>query len=143
MKALYYLLVGFLFFSCNKQEQRDKLLQGEWKLNKITVFDYDGISYSTDSTCVGDLKIDNKLDTSFLLNLSYSISSTFSDTTLATGKYTLENQGEFFIHNFYTGLNNITLPSNYSRILFLSEQYFKWEFINPIGRRYHLIFEKK
>lgn len=143
MKTFNFLLALFLLFSCNKQEQRNKLLQGEWKLNKITVFDFDGISYSTDSTCQGDLNIDNKLDTSFLLNLSYSISSAFSDTTLAKGKYTLDNKGEFFTHNFYTTSNNTSLPASYSRILFLSDRYFKWEFINSLGRRYHLIFEKR
>jgi hypothetical protein len=143
MNRFYLILVLYLCISCSKQEQRDRLLQGNWKLNKVTVFDYDGISYSSDSTCQGILEINNQLDTSFLMNLSYSISSVFSDTSFAKGKYTLDNKGEFFTHNFYTTSNDISLPANYSRILFLSDKYFKWEFINPLGRRYHLIFEKQ
>jgi len=35
------------------------------------------------------------------------------------------------------------IPGNHSRILFLSDTYFKWEYITSLGIRYHLIFEKK
>jgi len=143
MKKYYLLLILYVTFSCSKQEQRDKLLQGEWKLNKITVFDYDGISYSTDSTCKGNLYVNNQIDTSFQIDIIYRISSAFSDTNFAKGKYLLDTKGEFFTHNFYITSNNITLPANYSRILFLSDRFFKWEFINSLGRKYHLIYEKK
>jgi hypothetical protein len=139
---LFFILIAAVFTSCKKDTQRDKLLQGNWKLNKITVFDYDGISYSTDTTCSGSLAVNKDLDTSFDFNLAFAISSVFSDTTIAKGKYTLQEDGEYFSHNFLSVTNNNPIPGSYSRILFLTDKFFKWEYISYSGIRYHLIFEK-
>lgn len=139
---LFFILTAAILTSCKKATQRDKLLQGNWKLNKITVFDYDGISYSTDTTCSGSLAVNKDLDTSFDFNLAYSISTIFSDTTIAKGKYSLKEDGEYITHDFLSITNSNPIPGSYSRILFLSDSYFKWEYINNSGIRYHLIFEK-
>jgi hypothetical protein len=139
---LFFILSAANLTSCKKATQRDKLLQGNWKLNKITVFDYDGISYSTDTTCSGSLAVNKDLDTSFDFNLAFAVSSVFSDTTIAKGKYSLLEDGEYFTHNFLSVTNNNPIPGSYSRILFLTDKFFKWEYISYSGIRYHLIFEK-
>ena len=91
--VLIYLLIVVFFTACNKVVKKDKQLQGEWKLSKITIFDYDGISYSTDTSCVGDLIVNKELDTSFRLNLAFAIAPNFADTTSAKGKYDLQSDG--------------------------------------------------
>jgi hypothetical protein len=142
-------IISFLFlicltiFSCKKAVQRDKLLQGSWKLKKVTVFDYDGLSYSTDTSCVGELILNNEIDTSFKFLLNYSIFPSFADSTLSKGRYVLKDDAEYFSHEYLSATNLNPLPGNHSRILFLSDDYFKWEYISSVGIRYHLIFEKK
>jgi hypothetical protein len=144
LKRCFLLFVLFAsLISCNKTVQRDKLLQGSWNLKKVTVYDYDGLSYSTDTSCVGELIIDKELDTSFLLNFSYSIFPTFSGTTSAKGRYLLKDDAEYFSHEFLTVTNPNLIPGSHSRVLFLSNDYFKWEFFTTPGIRYQLIFEKK
>jgi hypothetical protein len=142
-KIAYFFLTLFFIASCNKAIKKENELQGEWSLTKITVFDYDGLSYSTDTSCVGELVINKELDTSFRLNLAYSITTNFSDTTLAKGKYELQPDGEYVHHTYFAVTNNQIIPVNQSRILFLSDAYLKWEFIAASGLKYHLIFSKK
>jgi hypothetical protein len=142
-RVLFYSLVFFFFTACNKSIKKDKLLQGEWKLSKITIFDYDGISYSTDTSCVGDLIVNKELDTSFRLNLAFAISSNFTDTTSVKGKYDLQSGGEYLNHTFLSVTNSQSIPVNQSRILFLSDAYLKWEFMNASGLKHQLIFSKK
>ena len=141
--VLIYLLIVVFLTACNKVVKKDKQLQGEWKLSKITVFDYDGLSYSTDTSCSGSLLINKELDTSFRLSLAYSITTNFSDTTLAKGKYELQPDGEYVHHTYFAVTNNQIIPVNQSRILFLSDAYLKWEFITVSGLKYQLVFSKK
>lgn len=144
MKSIFIsLLMFFLFTACNKVKKKENELQGEWKLSKITVFDYDGLSYSTDTSCSGSLLINKELDTSFRLSLAYSITTNFSDTTLAKGKYELQPDGEYVHHTYFAVTNNQIIPVNQSRILFLSDAYLKWEFITASGLKYQLVFSKK
>lgn len=137
------LLISLIVFSCKKNVQRDKLLQGSWNLKKVTVFDYDGLSYSTDTSCLGELILNKELDTSFKFSLKYSIFPSFADSSFAKGRYILKDDAEYFTHDYLFATNLNLLPGNHSRILFLSDEYFKWEFITIEGIRYHLIFEKK
>jgi hypothetical protein len=141
--VLIYLLIVVFFTACNKVVKKDKQLQGEWKLSKITIFDYDGISYSTDTSCVGDLIVNKELDTSFRLNLAFAIAPNFADTTSAKGKYDLQSDGEYLNHTFFSVTNNQSIPVTRSRILFLSDAYLKWEFINASGLKHQMIFSKK
>jgi len=144
MKSVFIsLLMFFLFTACNKVKKKENELQGEWKLTKITVFDYDGLSYATDTSCVGELVINKELDTSFRLSLAYFISTNFSDTTSAKGKYDLQPDGEYLNHTFLSLTNNQSIPVTKSRILFLSDAYLKWEFIAGSGLKYQLVFSKK
>lgn len=137
------LLISLIVFSCKKNVQRDKLLQGSWNLKKVTVFDFDGLSYSTDTSCLGELILNKELDTSFKFSLKYSIFPSFADSSFAKGRYILKDDAEYFTHYYLFATNLNLLPGNHSRILFLSDEYFKWEFITTEGIRYHLIFEKK
>jgi hypothetical protein len=139
----YFIPLLFLgLLSCNKAIQRDKILQGTWNLKKVTVFDYDGLSYTTDTSCVGELILNKELDTSFKFSLNYSILPVFEDSSLAKGRYVLKDDAEYFSHEYLSATNLNPLPGNHSRILFLSDDYFKWEYIATSGIRYHLIFEK-
>jgi hypothetical protein len=144
MKKITYFFLTLLFItSCNKGVKKENELQGEWNLTKITVFDYDGLSYSSDTTCTGSLVLNKELDTSFRFDLAYSITTNFSDTTLAKGKYELQPDGEYLQHTYLSVTNDQIIPVNQSRILFLSDAYLKWEFIAASGLKYHLIFSKK
>jgi hypothetical protein len=89
------------------------------------------------------LIFDREKDTSFKFNLNYSIIPVFADSTLANGKYLLKDDAEYFSHEFLSVTNPNPIPGSHSRILFLSDTYFKWEYITSLGIRYHLIFEKK
>jgi len=142
-KIACFFLTLFFIVSCNKAIKKENELQGEWNLTKITVFDYDGLSYSTDSSCSGSLLINKELDTSFRFDLAYSITTNFSDTTLAKGKYELQPDGEYVHHSYFTVTNNQIIPVNQSRILFLSDAFLKLEFIAASGLKYQLIFSKK
>lgn len=142
-KCLYVIVIAVFFISCNKEVRNDKLLQGEWILTKLTIYDYDGLSYSTDTTCQGDLVVNNAIDSSFKLNLAYTISTNFSDTTIALGKYNLQADGEYLNHTYFSVTNNQIIPANQSRILFLSNAYLKWEYITPPGLKYQLVFRRK
>ena len=139
----FLFLICLTIFSCKKSVQRDKILQGSWNLKKVTVFDYDGLSYSTDTSCVGELILNKELDTSFKFSLKYSIFPSFADSSLAKGRYVLKDDAEYFNHDYLFVTNLNPIPGNHSRILFLSDDYFKWEYITTAGIRYHLIFEKK
>jgi hypothetical protein len=141
--VLPLIVILSLLLSCSKSVQRDKVLQGSWDLKKVTVYDYDGLSYSTDTSCIGELVFNKELDTTFLFNLSYSIFPSFSDSTIAKGRYILKDDAEYFSHDFLTVTNPNPIPGTHSRILFLSNEYFKWEYITASGIRYHLIFKKK
>lgn len=141
--TIFLFLICLTIFSCKKAVQRDKLLQGSWNLKKVTFFDYDGLSYSTDTSCVGELIFNNEIDTSFKFSLNYSILPVYEDSTVAKGKYILKDDAEYFSHDFLTASNPNPIPGSHSRILFLSNDYFKWEYITSAGIRYHLIFEKK
>ena len=142
-KYFLYLILITGLLACNKAEQRDKILQGSWTLKKVTVFDYDGLSYSSDTSCVGELVLNRELDTSFLFHFSYSIYPAFSDSTFTKGRYLLKDDAEYFSHEILTTTNPSPVPGNHSRILFLSNEFFKWEYITPSGIRYHLIFQKQ
>ena len=142
-KIVYFFLTLFFIASCNKVVKKENELQGEWNLTKITVFDYDGLSYSTDTSCSGSLLINKELDTSFRLSLAYFISTNFSDTTSAKGKYDLQPDGEYLNHTFLSLTNNQSIPVTKSRILFLSDAYLKWEFIAGSGLKYQMVFSKK
>lgn len=142
-RYIFLIFISITVFSCKKSVQRDKILQGSWNLKKVTVFDYDGLSYSTDTSCVGELILNNEIDTSFKFSLNYSIFPSFTDSTLARGRYDLKDDAEYFTHEYLLATNLNPLPGNHSRILFLSDEYFKWEYIANSGIRYHLIFEKK
>jgi len=142
-KCVFLLLLLLSITSCKKAVQKDNLLQGTWDLKKVTLFDYDGLSYSTDTSCIGSLVFDREKDTSFKFNLNYSIIPVFADSTLANGKYLLKDDAEYFSHEFLSVTNPNPIPGSHSRILFLSDTYFKWEYITSLGIRYHLIFEKK
>ena len=142
-KCIFLVILIVSLLSCNKAVQRDKVLQGTWNLKKVTVFDYDGLSYTTDTSCVGELIFNKEIDTSFKFSLNYSILPSFLDSTLAKGRYVLKDDAEYFSHEYLSATNPNPLPGNHSRILFLSDDYFKWEYISGVGIRYHLIFEKK
>jgi len=129
--------------SCNKTVQRDKFLQGSWNLTKVTIFDYDGLSYSTDTSCSGQVSFNKELDTSFTLDFSYSIYPLFIGVTTAKGRYILKDDAEYLSHEILTVSNLDLIPADHSRILFLTKDYFKWEFISSLGIRYHLTFQKK
>jgi hypothetical protein len=141
--TFFILVISLSLFSCKKAVKKDNLLQGTWDLKKVTLFDYDGLSYSTDTSCTGNLIVDRDVDTSFKFNLNYSILPVFADSTVASGKYLLKDDAEYFTHDFLTVTNPNPIPGSHSRILFLSNDYFKWEYITSAGIRYHLIFEKK
>ena len=141
-KCIFLVILIVSLLSCNKAVQRDKVLQGTWKLKKVTVFDYDGLSYTTDTSCVGELVFNKEIDTSFKFSLNYSILPVFEDSSMAKGRYVLKDDAEYFSHEYLSATNFNPLPGNHSRILFLSDDYFKWEYISSVGIRYHLIFEK-
>ena len=141
-RYIVLIFISLTVFSCKKSVQSDKILQGSWNLKKVTVFDYDGLSYSTDTSCVGELILNNEIDTSFKFLLNYSIFPSFADSTLSKGRYVLKDDAEYFTHEYLLATNLNPLPGNHSRILFLSDEYFKWEYIANSGIRYHLIFEK-
>ena len=142
-KCIFLVILIVSLLSCNKAVQRDTVLQGTWNIKKVTVFDYDGLSYTTDTSCVGELVFNKEIDTSFKFSLNYSILPVFADSSLAKGRYVLKDDAEYFSHEYLSATNLNPLPGNHSRILFLSDDYFKWEYISSVGIRYHLIFEKK
>ena len=54
MRKLVYLSLLVLVFACSKIEHKQKILEGNWKLNVVRIEDGEGFLFY-DSTAVGDL----------------------------------------------------------------------------------------
>jgi hypothetical protein len=52
MRKLVYLILLFLVFACSKIEHKQKMLEGNWKLNVVRIEDGEGFMFY-DSTAVG------------------------------------------------------------------------------------------
>lgn len=82
MRKLVYLFLLFLVFACSKMEHKQKMLEGNWKLNVVRIEDGEGFIFY-DSTAVGAFTfLNNTLSGSADYTYSYFGQYQVSDSVL-------------------------------------------------------------
>ena len=82
MRKLVYLFLLFLVFACSKMEHKQKMLEGNWKLNVVRIEDGEGFMFY-DSTAVGAFTfLNNTLSGSADYTYSYFGQYQVSDSVL-------------------------------------------------------------
>jgi hypothetical protein len=136
MKKVIFLCLVFLFFSCDKVKQYNKVILGSWTIKTVMLKDKNDFTFY-DFAPQGNFEFKNNQLASGSVNASFhGLYGTFYDSFAVNGNYYLDLEKQEF--NLVNG--NDTL---HSRLFLLTKSDLEFEFYDSIqGKRVRYSFKK-